>query len=130
VLVDGYLRDLETAYQTQRLRTYPLFPGRRLVRGHARVDAMTPLQARAALDLFHELERLASVDVIQGRGWYGVRRISADLAEDVEHDNLALNGLSQVVPASDAAISHCFNRLAGKVSHGSGFGSGASFNVR
>lgn len=44
--------------------------------------------------MFHELERLAKVAVIKGRGWYGVRRAGTDLAEDVETDERVLNSLT------------------------------------
>ncbi|HUX33989.1 MAG TPA: hypothetical protein VMV51_08940, partial [Gemmatimonadaceae bacterium] len=91
---EGYLRDLEASYQRGAIRTYPLFPGRRLAKGRARPTATKPLGHRGALDLFHELEKQAGVAIVQGRGWYGVRRVSADLAEDVESDGRALNAIT------------------------------------
>lgn len=93
-LTDGYLRDLEAAFRVGAIRTFPLFPGRRLVGGRARADVVTALGKRAATDLFHDLERAANVAVVDGRGWYGVRRIAADLAEDVEADGRALNAIT------------------------------------
>lgn len=93
-LTTGYLRDLEAAYQAGHRKSYPLFPGKRLVRGVARADVAKPLGDRGATDLWHQFEVASGVEVIQGRGWYGVRRTGADLAEDVESDGRALNAIT------------------------------------
>lgn len=114
-LAKGYLRHLEAAYQAGQRRTYPLFPGGRLARPvalsrrperngeyvelpdnelRAKPDVTVSIGDRAARDHFHELERLAGVATIRGRGWYGVRRVAADLAEDVESDGRALNAIT------------------------------------
>lgn len=90
----GFLRDLEREYRAGSLRTFPVFPGSRLVRGIAPVAGSRPAGKRAALDWFHELERECGVEVVAGRGWYGIRRIAADLAEDVESDGRALNAIT------------------------------------
>jgi integrase len=90
----GYLKDLETAFQAKRRKSYPLFPGKRLVRGAARADSTEPIGKRGALDLWHRFEIAAGVPVVEGRGWYGVRRTGADLAEDVESDGRALNAIT------------------------------------
>ena len=51
------------------------------------------LQAQS-LGMFRELERIARVSEMRGRGWYGVRRIAADVAEDVEQDERVLNSIT------------------------------------
>jgi hypothetical protein len=40
------------------------------------------------------VERLAGIEPVKGRGWYGVRRTATDLAEDVERDDRVLNSLT------------------------------------
>jgi hypothetical protein len=40
--------------------------------------------------MFHEVERLAGIEPVPGRGWYGVRRSATDFAEDVEKDERVL----------------------------------------
>lgn len=91
---DGYLRVLEAAFQQKLIRSYSLFPGKRLIRGAARLDATEPIGDRGATDLWHEFERVAGVEVIPGRSWYGVRRTGTDLANDVENDERALNAIT------------------------------------
>lgn len=44
--------------------------------------------------MFRELEQIADVPTIKGRGWYGVRRVASDEAEDVEHDERVLNSIT------------------------------------
>jgi hypothetical protein len=90
----GYLSLLEASFQSGEIKTYPLFPSGRLVRGRARATRRKPLTDSAALDLFHELEMLAGIRIVDGRGWYGIRRIAADLAEDVEKDGRVLNSIT------------------------------------
>jgi len=106
--LNGYLRDLEEAYQ-QRLRgDYPMFPAGRLrydiapsrvprrkngatpIR-RAKLSAAKPMNDRTLNDLFHALERAATVTPIPGRGWYGIRRRAADVYEDYEKDERVLN---------------------------------------
>jgi hypothetical protein len=45
----------------------------------------------ALTDLFHELERIAKVEPVPGRGWYGIRRKATDVYEDYETDERVLN---------------------------------------
>jgi hypothetical protein len=54
---------------------------RRLRRG------VKPLSRDGARQLFKALERIAKVDHIDGRGWYGLRRQAADLAETATSDD-------------------------------------------
>ena len=43
----------------------------------------TPIDNGTLSYEFHELERIAGVDVIEGRGWYGLRRLTSDLFEEL-----------------------------------------------
>lgn len=105
----GYLRDLEEAYQEELREDYPMFPAGRLCYDIApsRVPrrkaagpptrraklsvAKSPMDDRTLNDHFHALERIAKVDVIPGRGWYGIRRRATDVYEDYEKDERVLN---------------------------------------
>ena len=59
--------------------------GRRWTR---RVRAnVKPLSRDGARVAFKELEGIAQVDHVEGRGWYGLRRIAADLAESATTDD-------------------------------------------
>ncbi|GMV04682.1 MAG: hypothetical protein AMXMBFR53_09620 [Gemmatimonadota bacterium] len=83
-LADGYLRALETAHQLGQLADYPLMPAGGLVRGlipaplrSARVRAWSKASLSRA---WRQLELLAGVPHVRGRGWRGVRKALADLA--------------------------------------------------
>lgn len=107
--LSSYLRELEDAYQDGLREDYPMFPAGRLCYdippsriprrkpGHtptrrARLSvADTPMDDRTLNDHFHALERIAKVDVIAGRGWYGIRRRATDVYEDYEKDERVLN---------------------------------------
>lgn len=94
VLEHGYLREYEAAYRAGRLDDYPLFPAERMMRGLAKWRAAPkPLSRDAALKMFHRLEAVAGVDPIEGRGWYGVRRIASDLVEDMTSDERVQNAV-------------------------------------
>jgi hypothetical protein len=102
-MTDGYLRELEAAYQARRISDYPLFCSgklrhpRRYVKEIKKqvtdytVPGVIPLDRRKHTPIdkgtlsweFHELERVAGVDVIEGRGWYGLRRLTSDLFEEL-----------------------------------------------
>jgi len=91
----GYLLDYEALWQAGKIKDYPLFPAGRFKKGKAKVvEAPRPLTRDAALGMFHDLERIAQVTPVPGRGWYGVRRIAADAAEDVEKDERVLNSIT------------------------------------
>ena len=91
----GYLLDYEALWHAGRIKDYPLFPARRFKKGKAKVvEDPRPLTRDAALGMFHDLERIAKVTSVPGRGWYGVRRIAADVAEDVEKDERVLNSIT------------------------------------
>jgi hypothetical protein len=105
----GYLKPLEDAYQDQLRDDYPMFPAGRLrydvapsrmprrkataqpVRQAKLSLANSPIDRRTLNDLFHGLERIAKVEPVLGRGWYGIRRRAADLYEDYEKDERVLN---------------------------------------
>ena len=106
--LSGYLRDLESAYLAGLRANYPMFPSGRLrydvapsrvsrrsavspVRRAKQSVGDTPIGKRALTDLFHELERVAKVEPIEGRAWYGIRRRATDLYEDYEKDERVLN---------------------------------------
>ncbi len=60
--------------------------GRRWTR-KVRVGAK-PLSRDGARIAFKELEAIANVGHVEGRGWYGLRRIAADLAESATDDRV------------------------------------------
>lgn len=91
----GYLSDYESLYRAGEIADYPLFPANRFRKGKAKVSASPqPLTRDAALKMFRELERVAGVETVKGRGWYGYRRAATDLAEDVEQDERVLNSIT------------------------------------
>jgi hypothetical protein len=93
--LQGYLVDYETLWLDGKIKDYPLFPAGRFKRQKAKVVTNPrPLTRDAALGMFRDLERLAEVTTVHGRGWYGVRRIAADKAEDVEKDERVLNSIT------------------------------------
>jgi hypothetical protein len=98
----GYLSRYEAAWCAGSMRDYSIFPGRRLRR--RRHDAgprqpcairpsVKPLDRTGARAAFHELERIAGVTPVRGRGWYGLRRVASDLAEALTHDDRVKNAL-------------------------------------
>jgi hypothetical protein len=107
--LDGYLKTLEAAYQDKLREDYPIFPAGRLRYDTApsripRRKTVAPPTRRAKLstpnkhidkrtlnDLFHDLERVAGVEPVLGRGWYGIRRRATDIYEDYEKDERILN---------------------------------------
>lgn len=109
----GYLRDLEEAYQAGVRDDFPIFPAGRLkydippsrwprrnadglpTSGPTRraKDSVLnqPIGRSALTDFFHDLERIAKVEPVPGRGWYGIRRKATDVYEDYETDERVLN---------------------------------------
>jgi hypothetical protein len=99
----GVLADLEAAYQRGEISDYYLIPGGRLhtvktrkgSRLRARVEnANRPWGRTGMRRAWLRLEAIAGVPHERGRDWYGLRRISTDLAEDVEKDDRVLNDTS------------------------------------
>jgi integrase len=111
--LSGYLKHLEDAYQQGLREDYPIFPSGRLKydvppsrvpgrNGRNRQQAHPirrakpsvsnkPIGKRGLLDQFHDLERIANVTPMPGRGWYGIRRKATDVYEDYETDERVLN---------------------------------------
>lgn len=88
----GYLRDYERAFRAGTIRDYSIFPGGCFVEGVARVKKSPPRwNRRTALDHFHALERAAGITPVRGRGFYGIRRVAADLAPEFSQDDRVLD---------------------------------------
>ncbi|HYW11198.1 MAG TPA: hypothetical protein VE871_04550, partial [Longimicrobium sp.] len=112
--LEGYLFDLEGEFQAGVRADYHVFPSGRLRydvppsrrprRGaaalvqsvrRARTDGPEkPINKRTMTDMFHDLERVAGVKSVDGRGWYGIRRKATDVTEDYESDERVLNDLT------------------------------------
>jgi hypothetical protein len=96
----GYLRGLEAAYQAGR-GDYLLFPMGRLIYESEdelwpRIGlpaSMTPTSRRTAQDWWHGIEQRAGVPHLPGRGIYGLRRVSVDVALEDGLDEDALMAL-------------------------------------
>jgi hypothetical protein len=91
----GFLANYEAGWQNKEIEDFYLFPGSKMRmldetgarwtrRVRAGVKQMTRDGARVA---FKELEAIAKVDHIGGRGWYGLRRQAADMAETATTDD-------------------------------------------
>jgi hypothetical protein len=92
--LSGQMREYEDAWQRGELRDYPVFPGFHKWRGGAveswsprDAERMQPMGRDGARVAFHFVEKIAGVPEIPGRGWYGLRRIASDLAEDETTDD-------------------------------------------
>jgi integrase len=91
-LETGFLSELEAEYRAGKLEDFNLVQGGFLARGKAQVDNATlPVADKAMADWWKELEELAGVEHVEGRRWYGLRRLGADLAEDKTKDGRLLN---------------------------------------
>ena len=77
------------------IEEYFLFPAGRLHRGKARVERVTvqPLGPTAIRKMFVAVERIAGVEHVEGRAFYGLRRQATDLAPEFASDARALNRL-------------------------------------
>lgn len=82
----GYLRELEKRYRESAV-DYPLFPagllrGARLGDPVATSERSTKPATKSALEAWHErAEEAAEIPHIEGRGWYGVKRLAVDEAK-------------------------------------------------
>jgi hypothetical protein len=91
----GYLSKYEAAWTAGDIEDYYLFPGskmraldatgRRWIR-RVRQGAK-PMSRDGARVAFKELEAIAKVEHMKGRGWYGLRRQAADMAETATTDD-------------------------------------------
>ncbi len=95
-MFNGYLRECEAAFRSGSIDDYYLFPSGKLVKRVARARSVRdskPLRREQMLELFHGVERAAGVTSERGRGWYGLRRISSDLAADITPDARVLDAI-------------------------------------
>lgn len=102
-LTVGHLALAEAAYDPKRPETdFFLTPAGRLVGGRVPVDRarLAPITRAAALEKFHELERAAGVTPVDGRGWYGLRRIATDQTPKYTSDHRVLDRLGAWTPGS------------------------------
>jgi hypothetical protein len=81
---DGYLSDLEDAYQAGTIEDYYLAPGEFLARGKAQLKNANALISKKGLTKWWlSLEQAAVVEHVKGRLWYGERRRRL---QDIEKD--------------------------------------------
>lgn len=93
----GYLSEFEVLYRAGVIKDYDTFPAGRLVMGIAKPNGKhshMPITRDAALGWFHDLEVIAGVQVVKGRGWNGLRRILMDAAPKYTGNEATLNTLS------------------------------------
>jgi hypothetical protein len=93
-LLWGYLAEPEAAFRAGEIEDYFLIGGGRLhgdtdhrgrpVKRLRTAGAVSPITRRALGRQWEELERIAGVDHVAGRLWYGVRRLQADKADQLE----------------------------------------------
>lgn len=97
-VTEGYLRELEAAFQERKIDDYHLFPGNRMSQGVVRLDSYLArpraVSKRSALGWFHDLERIAGVEHVEGRSFYGLRRVLTDVARNYTDDDRALDRLT------------------------------------
>lgn len=91
----GYLRNYEADWQAEKIDDFFLFPGSRMrmlddegTRWTRRVRAgVKPMSRDGARIAFKQLEAIAKVEHTPRRGWYGLRRQAADMAETATNDD-------------------------------------------
>lgn len=103
-LTEGYLSDLEAAFQAGRIKDFSLFPAGRLRKGKAVVER-SDKPILSFINPFHDFEVAAGVTPVKGRGWHGVRRGMSDFYQNliktgVITDARILNQLQGWVPGS------------------------------
>jgi hypothetical protein len=90
------LADAESEYVEGNKRTdYYLLPSGKLVRDAASAQRarQAPLNRDALRKSFHALEAAAWVTPVEGRGWYGLRRVATDAAPNYTSDRRVLDKL-------------------------------------
>lgn len=94
-LKTGFLSELERSRCSGRLKDFPLLPGGRLRDGKAPVrDGLRPMNDRTLYDKFVQLEAVAGVEHLDGRGWYGARRTAVDLVSVTTDDEDTKNHIT------------------------------------
>ncbi|MES2178505.1 MAG: hypothetical protein V4550_11655 [Gemmatimonadota bacterium] len=102
MLTEGHLSLYEDMYRRGKLANYPMFPGGKLREGKCNPrKSHSVMDRRTALEQFHVLETVAGISSKEGRGWYGVRRASVDLAEILSDDDKVKNTLGGWTQHSD-----------------------------
>lgn len=104
ILTTGYVRELEHYFSAGELEDYPLFPGARfrkdafrvrIIEGSTPSDrcvlAPKPVSEDGLRGWFQAFEKALNIPHVPGRGWYGIRRKAADMAENSITDARALN---------------------------------------
>jgi hypothetical protein len=94
--LETVLADAEAAYDPADRRTdYYLLPSGKLVQGAADVERArrAPITRDALRKAFHALEVAAGVTPVEGRGWYGLRRVSTDEAPRYTSDRRVMDKL-------------------------------------
>ncbi|MDB4886330.1 MAG: hypothetical protein JWN79_1768, partial [Gemmatimonadetes bacterium] len=94
--LETVLADAESQYVEGNRRTdYYLIPSGKLVRGAASAERarQAPLSRDALRKAFHALEVAAGVTPVDGRGWYGLRRVATDAAPAFTSDRRVLDKL-------------------------------------
>lgn len=100
---DGYLSGFEEEHRETGRDYYP-FPMGRLRRGRAsryyngKEAPMTPSGFRGR---YRDLERIASVEHVSGRGWYGLRRLATDQTRRVTADERVRDEVGGWTPGSE-----------------------------
>lgn len=90
-LTSGYLCKYEEAYKQGKIKNYPIFlQGKLTDEGYIRFDPKKLLKApyneRSLLEEFRALEKHCNIEPIPGRGWYGLKRLAADLLDQLTED--------------------------------------------
>lgn len=106
VALGGWLQPLELAYLTRGM-DYPLFPGWRVPMRDGvpvlRADhaSREPLNRTTLRYWLEATEAKAQVAHVEGRGWYGLRRVAVDLAKA---SGISREGLQQSGGWADAQV--------------------------
>jgi len=102
-ILETVLVNAEAVYDAADPRTdYHLLPSGKLAQGAADVRRArrAPLGRSALLKAFHALETAAGVSSVDGRGWYGLRRVATDATPNYTSDRRVLDKLGGWTPGS------------------------------
>jgi integrase len=103
-LTTGHLRELEAAFQAGEIDDYWLWQNGKM-RGSKHPDGPWiplarhfsnpgPRDIATLVPAFHDFERAVGVTPVENRGFYGLRRLTTDLAADITSDDRALDRLT------------------------------------
>lgn len=94
----GHLHELEQAWQAGRIADYHLWQKGKLHRGRIPLKQHLanpgPMDSGSLIDLLKEFEAAVGVAHVHGRGFYGLRRVMTDIAEDYTGDGRELDRLT------------------------------------